>query len=542
MQKVYMLRLWHISGESLRASLRRTHSTPPLRARFSSQTALKGVTRKVIQMVSSRGFFYGVVGVLVFQALWIALSGRYPMAFDEDFHLGIIRLYAHHFSPFWSGQPPHSDMFGAVYRDPSYLYHYLMSFPYRLLSLFIHGQTGQVIALRLINIALFVSSLPLLRRLVLQIGASRALTHTVLAFFVLLPITPFLAAQINYDNLFVPLVALVLLLVVRLNCELTRYGRINMEVLLWVIMLSLLTSLVKYAFLPVLIALALFEAALFYRYLGRKHKFWITVGFGLSLVGRRMRWLLLLLLLISSVLFAERYAVNLVRYHEPIPDCQQVLSVQRCSSYAPWLRDHTFAAQKGQNLHGPIGFTGDWLYGMWFRTFFAVDGPGTNFETRGPLILPSVAAILLVAGGVVALALKFRTILRRYDRVVIYLLVIVIGWYSALLWFDEYKGYLHAGQPVAINGRYLLPIIVPFIALLALGYSELLRNRIRLQIALVSLGLLCFIWGGGVLTFILRSRDVWYWPNSHVVSVNRSVQNVLYHVVPGSSNPVLFLH
>ncbi|HET7320228.1 MAG TPA: DUF2142 domain-containing protein [Candidatus Saccharimonadales bacterium] len=497
--------------------------------------------QKIATLVSSKKFFYGVVALLVIQALWIALSGRYPMAFDEDFHLGIIRLYARHISPFWVTQPTHSDMFGAVYRDPSYLYHYLMSFPYRLISLFVHGQTGQVMALRLVNIAMFATSLPLLRRLLLHTGASRTLAHIVLAFFVLLPITPFLAAQINYDNLFVPLVALVLLLAVRFNNELARYGRLNIKLFAVLAVTCLLASLVKYAFLPVFIALVLYEAVLFYYYLGRKRKFWKTVWFGLTLISRRMRWLLIGLLLVSSVLFVERYGVNLARYHEPVPDCVQVLSIQRCSSYAPWLRDYIFASQKGQNLHGPLGFTNDWLYGMWFRTFFAVDGPGTNFETRGPLLLPGLSAIVLFAGGLLALIVKFREVSRRYNRLEIYLLIVVTGWYVALLWFDEYKSYLHAGMPVAINGRYLLPVLVPLMVLLAMGYSEVLRRHDSIKAVIVCAGLLCFLWGGGVLTFILRSRDAWYWPNTPMTSMNESLQRGLYHVVPGANNPIQFL-
>ena len=85
------------------------------------------------------------MALFVLQAAWIALSGRYPMAFDENFHLGIIRLYAHHISPFWSGQPAGANAFGAVARDPSYLYQYLMSFPYRLVSIFTSSQTAHVL-------------------------------------------------------------------------------------------------------------------------------------------------------------------------------------------------------------------------------------------------------------------------------------------------------------------------------------------------------------------------------------------------------------
>src|SRR6185312_5810861 len=102
--------------------------------------------RRILTIVSSPRFFWAIVLLLAFQASWIALSARYPMAFDEDFHFGVIRIYAHHLSPFLSGQPPGADAYGAVAHDPSYLYHYLMSFPYRLISLFTDNQTAQVIA------------------------------------------------------------------------------------------------------------------------------------------------------------------------------------------------------------------------------------------------------------------------------------------------------------------------------------------------------------------------------------------------------------
>src|SRR3954469_13979749 len=112
--------------------------------------------KRLYAAVSSDKFFWGVVILLVVQALWIALSGRYPMAYDEDFHLGVIRLYSHHLSPFWNGHPAGGDAFGAVARDPSYLYHYLMSFPYRLISFITSSQMAQVLVLRFINIGLFV--------------------------------------------------------------------------------------------------------------------------------------------------------------------------------------------------------------------------------------------------------------------------------------------------------------------------------------------------------------------------------------------------
>jgi hypothetical protein len=202
-------------------------------------------SRRVVNLVANRKFFWVVIALLVLQAAWIALSGRYPMAFDEDFHFGIIKLYAHHLSPIWSGQPPSSDTFGAVTRDPSYLYQYLMSFPYRLINLFTRDQTILVLSLRAIDIGLFAWGLTLYRRLLLRTGASKALVHACLLIFVLIPIAPFLAAQINYDNLFLPMVALALLLVLRFDRQITHHKRLDVKNLAQLLVVCFSASQVK---------------------------------------------------------------------------------------------------------------------------------------------------------------------------------------------------------------------------------------------------------------------------------------------------------
>ncbi len=497
--------------------------------------------RRVVKLVASPGFFRLIVGVLVLQAAWIALSGRYPMAFDEDFHLGIIRLYAHHLSPFWSSQPPGADVYGAVARDPSYLYQYLMSFPYRLVSALTHDQTIQVLVLRGLNIALLAGSLPLYRRLLLKTGASRALVHTCLALLVLIPIVPFLAAQINYDNLLLPLTALVLLVAVNFAQELRQYKRINTERLIWLMVLCLLGSLVKYAFLPIALATFAYLAICLRQTYAKQHKFWLSLGFGLTLMTRRTRGLLLILLVISLGMFAQRYGVNLVRYHTPVPACSKVLSVKQCSAYGPWIRDYNFAINKVDEEHSPFVFTADWLNGMWLRLFFAVGGPNTDFETRGPLPVPAIGAIVFAGLGVVVSIGWGRRVLRRYDRSVLGLFGLVSAFYIAVLWLDEYQAYVRTGQPVAINGRYLLPVILLLFVFVGLACNEALRKRRNIAIGVATLAIFCLLWGGGVMTFILRSNDAWYWPNHTVQTVNYDLQHALGPLTPGYKTPTEFL-
>src|SRR5690348_13109817 len=125
---------------------------------------MRDAARFITRLLGSRRFFYGVLIFFGLESLWIAISAAYPMAFDEDFHFGLIKIYSHHWLPFLSGQPEGADAFGAVARDPSYLYHYLMSFPYRLISFCTGNETAQVVFLRLLNIMLFGTALVLFRR------------------------------------------------------------------------------------------------------------------------------------------------------------------------------------------------------------------------------------------------------------------------------------------------------------------------------------------------------------------------------------------
>ena len=497
--------------------------------------------QKLRAILSSDSFFYAVVLLLVVQAVWIALSAAYPMAFDEDFHFGIIRLYAYHISPFWSRQPAGSDVYGAMFRDPSYLYHYLMSFPYRLIAHFVHSQTAQVIALRFINIALFSAGLPLFRRVLVRAGGSRALVHVLLLLVVLVPVVPLLAGQINYDNLFLPLTAWSILLAFRVGDGLAADKRIDAGALARLLIVCLLTSLVKYAFLPIFAALFLVLGWQVFRSVGFGREFWRKLGDGLLRIENRLRAILLVLLVVAAGLFAERYGLNLVHYHTPVPACDQVLSVQRCSAYGPWNRDYNLAQAKTTHDTDPLSFAGDWFYGMWFRLFFTLAGPDQHFATRGPLPVPAIAGIVFPVAGLLALLTYARRLYRGPFARQQWLLIVVIGLYVLALWADEFRAFMHTGKAVAINGRYLLPVLPPFLLLLALGVRQLLGRRLGLKLAVSGLAVLCFIWGGGALTFVLRSSDSWDWQNRTVLSANRAVRSALWHVVPGTNDGNAFL-
>jgi hypothetical protein len=494
------------------------------------------------KVIASSWFFRAVIIFFFIESIWIALSGQYPMAFDEDFHLGIIRLYASHISPFWSSQPSNADRFGAVARDPSYLYQYLMSFPYRFISLFTKDQTIMVILLRFIDIGFFGSSLVLFKRLMLKCGASATVSNFCLLLFVLLPVTPLLAAQINYDDLLMPLVAIALLLTLRFDDLISRKKKIDIKTGLQLLIICELASLVKYAFLPIFITIVGFLVIRFWRNHREIKKIKANIAIDWRKISLKVRLGLSIAFIIATGLFLQRYGVNIVLYHTPTPDCAQILTVKQCSQYGPWIRNYTYELSNVAGPHNPITFTREWFYGMWLRTFFSVAGSNINYETRGPLVLPGIGSIVLCAIGGLGFLLSIKRLFKKYKSSVLWLYLSSSLIYIAFLWFDNYQAYIDTGQPVAINGRYLLPVLLPLILIAILSLDILLKRYMYIYALIALSAIICLAWGGGTLTYILRSNNQWNWPNQTVYDANDDIQRWVGPLVPGYNHPTQFLH
>ena len=488
---------------------------------------MKNVTSNLQRFIGSRHFFYGIVGFFIFEVLWIIFSAVYPMAFDEDFHLGIIRVYADHWLPFLKDQPAGADAFGAVARDPSYLYHYLMSFPYRTIAALTDNQTYQVILLRLINLGLAVYSLLLFRKVVQRATKSSALTNVSMFIFVLVPIVPQLAAHINYDNFVMVLMGWTCLLVYRIIDQ-CKAGKIQAQPLVLLVNVLLLTSLVKYAFLPIAVATGMF--VLGYGYFALRDKpIWAELRSSIMGWQKPMLVGLTLLTLISGGLFVQRFGVNALKYGDPIADCGEVLTYDNCKEYGPWIRNHDLALNKGFVDKNPLAYTFTWVKGLWYRSFFAVNGPSTNFTNYPPLPLPYVAAGLIVGVGMV-LVLRYAKRIFSNDPFAIFSLMVVV-FYCAALWHEEYGQYVETGQPVAINGRYLIPIMFLVAILLGRAYQCAFSRSRQTCLILATVAMLFFLHGGGLLTFILRSDASWDWSNPTVVRINDDARKVLAPVI-----------
>jgi hypothetical protein len=484
---------------------------------------------KILRVLRSKRFFYAILVLFVVESVWIAISAAYPMVFDENTHFGVIQLYAHRWNPIFFHQPPDASWAGPLAREPSYLYQYLMSFPYRVVAHFTDSQMIQVVSLRFINIALFGSALVLFRRLLLRTKVSPAIVHVVLLFFVLTPVVPLLAGQINYDNLVMPLAALALLGALKIRDQISKSKYLPAGSLLLLLAICMFSSLVQFAFLPIFAAIFLWLAwVIWRRYKAGK----LELGNGLRKSWANSTWQRKVLvgvpLVIAASMFIEMYGVNAVAYHNLTPACDQVLSRQECAGYGGWQRNQLALAQKVPVNGNPLLFGASWTYRMLIAMFYTSSGgasPNALYLSINPLPVVFVTALLIFLVGVILAIRYHRIIFSRYKY--LGFLAFVCLFYAAMLWLRNYQDYMHVGQKIAINGRYLFPIALPAMLLIALAYRQLFAQKHHLKLGLMIVVFVLFLQGGGALTYIAVSNSDWYWQNKAVINMNRAAQVVI---------------
>ena len=490
--------------------------------------------QRFLNYLGSDKFYRLVIIVFIVEAIWIAVSAAYPQAFDENFHFGLIALYSHYWLPFLAHQPAHADAYGAVARDPSYLYHYLMSFPYRLIALFTKNQTDQIVILRFMNVALFTWGLVLFNKVLHKVGTSKALSNLSLAMFILIPVVPQLASQINYDNLLFPLTALMILYAFKLTDEIRSHSASSVNILLFT-GAGLLTSLVKYAFLPIFAAMLLFLLVLIFR--TNRDNFKALSDQLLSNWRVTKPWLkgvAIAALVLPLGMFAQRDLINLVRYHAIEPDCAKVLSLKQCLSYSPWAYNYQNHAQlhasgNSTSLVSTITYPFQWLYWMWFRLFFAISGPNSSYANYPPLPLPSAATLVIFFAGLFALVKWWRKLFRNNIKLV--LIFVIAAAYCVALMGQGYYTFRYTAVLENMNGRYLVPILLLVAALFGQALSIALMKANRRKVIFAAIALLFFLEGGGVITFIARSDPSWDVNNGAIVKVNNAARKVVKKVV-----------
>ena len=473
------------------------------------------LNQKSYRIISSKYFLYASLVLFALSAVWVATASIYPMAFDEEFHIGIIKMYAGHILPILTPTPVMAK-YGGVYSDPSYLYHYLMSFPWLLeRNVFHMSEAASIIGLRFLNVGLFTAGLVIFWRTLRLAGFSAFARNLVIAFCCLIPISPILAAQVNYDNLLILLSAVSFLFATRLVISLKEHKRLPVRDAVWLAVVLLLGSATKYAFLPIAVAMFGFFAVMILLPKYRKPVF-TKLAKDMRALSLPLKLLLIALVLLGAALNV-RYVYNLTAHHSVAPKCDQFYTTQQCLDYGPFGRNEKLRNNLDPNFEPKniaAYFVEDWIPGMTFRLFFAVAGPTNDYDTKPPVFTPIVLYCTVVFAGVVLFLARLRKVLRHNQ--IAWLFFAVVGFYSLTLLMSLYGGYRSTGAAVALNGRYLLPIAPIIGALAAMAFQtrqKVSKNYRQYKgfVAAVVL-ILLFVEGGGIGTYIVRGESEWFLP------------------------------
>lgn len=499
---------------------------------------VKKIAAKIYKIISSKKFFYVIIGLLILQAAWLALTVQYPQAFDESYHMGIIRVYAHQWLPFIPVEPANVIGFGDITRYDSYMYHYLMSFPERLISLFTHTTQIHVILLRFVNIGLFVGGVILFRRLFTRFNISNALIHVALLMFVLVPVVPTLAATINYDNMIFLLVPILAGLALTCATSIIKHKKLPASSFILFMAVGFIGSLTQYSFVPIFAGAFLYLLVLWIISHAKKQILTSIIP-SFRAIRRSTQIILVIVFLISGGLFAERYVGNVVMYHSFAPDCAIVNPLAECLQYGPWARNYHLdqQIQKTNPAYSPsiFSYPFSWVSAMMYRLYFTVN---YDFKEYSPLPVPYISAWII--GGIgTLLVLVFRRSILRIDKRLL-LLVSIIALYIGGLFYVNLTQFLHYRTIVAVNGRYLIIILPIIFILIGLAYKQLFKKLFKKRAnAFISIFavviLLLAIQGGGAATYLLRSKPIWYWKNKALIEFNTTVKDIVAPLVIGSN-------
>ncbi len=477
------------------------------------------IARTARSTLESNRFFYTSLTLFAIGVVWTALSSIYPMAFDEEFHYGLIKIYATSWLPYGIEHTSDMAQYGSATADASYLFHYLMSFPYRLFhSLALSDQTI-IILLRLINISFVTSALVLFRKALLGAGIGKITTNLSMIFFMLIPVLSLLAAQINYDNLLLLIVAYALLLTITITRNILTNKGLPASAT-WMLLIMLLYGMsVKYAFLPIVAGIGFWCIGLIF-FTRQKFKTKLLTQLAQFTQSTKRLSKPTKILLISTgvlgVFFASHYVVNYASYGSPIPSCEAVFDENACMAYGPWNRNRLYAIAKDtsfQALSLPSYIVVHWIPGMTERLTFAVAGKTNDFQTKSPLLVVLIVFVTLTIIGFICLIIRLffkRSTVTWFTWFTLLLCMV----YAGVLVSQLYGDYKNTAIPVAINGRYLL-LLLPLFGAVLIESIAIVAKRIPSNIALLLLLivlLLLVFGGGGVGTYIIQSESHWCWP------------------------------
>jgi len=459
-----------------------------------------------------------IVVAFALQATWVAVSANLVI-YDETYHLAAIKAFSTRWTPFIH-QSAADGPLGDVERYGSYLYHYVLSFPYRVAETLGLGEGATLIALRLLSVLAVSGALVYSWRLFRELGAGLVTANVALAVVAMMPLTVFLAGTLNYDNLLALLAAAFFYYVLKLY----KSDRFDVGLWLKVLLVGGLASVTKYTFLalaPVLLAGLLVRQVRMLRHGLPSSAREFFRGQRRSVTAART--FLALSAFLACALVLERYGLNLLRYGTPVPSCIAIHPADLCEMEAAAARNTQLDVAHPDVVPSFSGALAYLSY-MWiplmlrYLTYIGTAGPTGALNTSvgphvfGALLTWSVPVLL----GLVVLA---TTVLRRVRGA--RLLLAAAGLYTLVLFAQNYSDYTRLGEPVGVQGRYVLVVLPIVVGLACIALAQLISlgsPSALPRAAVVAVIALAFVMsqGGGVTTYLWAGDRGWWRTDSGV--------------------------
>jgi hypothetical protein len=157
-----------------------------------------------------------------------------------------------------------------------------------------------------------------------------------------------------------------------------------------------------------------------------------------------------------------------------------------------------------------------------------VTGANTNgmFGTRMGQPMPIIYAVVFI-GFIVSLLLVARSfnVVKNIPGFGFYGFIIIL--FVGMLFSKNVSDYYEYYQPIAIQGRYILPILPMMMLFSLIAINSTIKSRTSLKIMIFSLVAILYLNGAGLLTHIIRSDENWYWNNAMVVDINNKARGII---------------
>lgn len=455
---------------------------------IKTKKATQDFSNTFLGVVSSRVFLYATLAFFILQAVFIALSTKAGIPPDENYHIAFIRLFTeNNLSPFLVNQEGYFFL-GEVVRTPFFIYHYILSFiafPFKDFEYL-------YLILRFVNISLAFASILVVVKISKELRLGSLVRNLSIFMICNTLMFVFLSAGVSYDNLFILISLLVILFFLKL---LKKPSPTN---ILFFCVLLLFGSLIKVTFLPIGFITSVILLLTYRRSLGKNLFSYPTYRLA---THTRVNKILIVVAVGLLLLVTHRYALNVIRYKNYTPSCLQVQTYEQCSQNRLFTRnERVFGSDRRTAEKGLVEYLPVWSFLIQERTF-GISSHKSILPTKSILIVTSILILLYV----VAISRYFR---RSEDKKIGFLLLIT-GFYLAILVLENYSIYTASGRVTfVVHGRYTFAVL-PIVFLLGNYYLAQLFSKKTSLACLVLIILPVFLYSS-LPSYINKTNAEWH--------------------------------